>query len=344
MWAVVKQKNGDLNVDYVQINDPFPKANEVKIKVSFSGICGTDIKILHGNTWSNPPVVMGHEFSGIVTEVGKEVKDIKIGDRVVSETAQVVCGKCEHCQNGNYLMCNDRLSIGYGVDGAFSEYCVVRENIVHKIPENIKLKDAALCEPAAVAVHAVFDAAVLQPAQLAVVIGPGPIGLLAAQAAKSMGAIVCVLGTSVDEERLKIAKEVGADFIVDVEKQDLQKEIEKITSYKHADIVYECSGSKTAIDLGLKLLKKRGKLVQVGLTKSKMEIPYSLLNTKELRIIGSFGHRWSNWESVIRMLENSQLNVDKLVTHIFSLEYWKDAFNVVESKAGIKVLFDMSGE
>jgi len=344
MWAVVKQESGDLNVNYFQIKDPNPKANEVKIKVSFSGICGTDVKILHGSTWSNPPVVMGHEFSGIVSEVGTEVKDIKVGDRVVSETAQVVCGKCEHCQNGNYLMCNDRLSIGYGVDGAFAEYCVVRENIVHKIPESISLQNAALCEPAAVAVHAVFDAAELQPSQLAVVIGPGPIGLLTAQAAKSRGAVVCVLGTSVDEQRLEIAESIGADFVANVDKQNVQQDLEKITSYKHADIVYECSGSKAAVQLGLNLLKKRGKLVQVGLTDSRMEIPYSLLNAKELSIIGSFGHRWSNWESVIRMLNNSQLKVNKLITHIFSLDHWRDAFDLVEKKEGIKVLFNMNGE
>ncbi len=338
MWALMKMQAGEGNVELVQTNEPSPNADEVKIKVNSTGICGTDIKIWKGTAWSNPPVILGHEFSGTITEIGADVKGLAPGDRVVAETAQVICHNCEYCNTGNYLMCDQRLSIGYGVNGAFTDYCVARQGIIHKIPDNVSFEQAALCEPCAVAVHAVFDSAEVLPSQLAIVTGPGPIGLLVAQAAKSRGAAVCMLGTDADEKRLILAKELGIDYTFNIQKCDPAKEIGKITRQGMADFVYECSGAAPAVQMGMKLLKKRGKLVQVGLTKPSFEIEYSLLAAKEISLIGTFGHKWTNWDMALKLMSSGQIRVDKMITHTFPLSDWEKGFRAAEALEGIKIL------
>lgn len=342
MKAVIKTEEGVGNVVLKDVKEPQVGANDVKIRVKSAGICGTDVKIYKGKIWSNPPVILGHEFSGVVEKVGVNVKDIKVGDRVVSETAQVICGKCWYCNTSNYLMCPKRLSIGYGVDGAFADFCLVRQEIIHKLPENVSFDSGALCEPAAVAVHAVFDSVKLLPTDVVIVMGPGPIGLLVAQAAKSMGVTVVVVGTSADTKRLQTARELGMDYTVNAQEEDIVEVINEFTEKRGADVVYECTGSGSAIRSGMAVLKKRGSLVQVGLTERSLEIEYSLLPTKEISILGTFGHRWSNWETAIEMISKGKIKTELLITHHFSLEEWEDAFKIAERQEGIKILLHPS--
>lgn len=338
MKAIVKTKIGIGNIEILEMQPREPKSNEVRIKVVSAGVCGTDIKILHNDTWSNPPVILGHEFSGIIDKVGNEVTEYKPGDRVVSETAQVVCGKCEYCHTGRFLMCPERLSIGYGVDGAFAEFCTVRADILHKIPDNVSLDEAALCEPFAVALHAAFDKIVILPTDTVVVMGPGAIGQLLAQAIKSRGANVIITGTNVDTERLKAAKELGIDSVYNIQEIDLETIIKEKTEGKGVDAVFECSGSALAIKSAMKILKKTGSMVQVGLTKNTLEIDYGLLTAKEISIIGTFGHRWLNWEEAIALISSGKINVVKLITHHYSIEEWEKAFEAMEKQEGIKIL------
>lgn len=338
MKAVVKTKTGVGNVEILNMKLREPNAREVRIKVMSAGICGTDIKILHNETWSNPPVVLGHEFSGIVDKVGSDVTDYKPGDRVVSETAQVVCGKCEYCHTGRYLMCPERLSIGYGVDGAFAEYCTVREDILHRVPVNMTLDEAALCEPLAVALHAVFDKIEILPTDKIVVMGPGAVGQLAAQAVKSRGATVILTGTNLDEMRLNIAKEIGIDAVYNIQQCDFNGTIAELTDGKGVDAVFECTGSELAVESAMEILKKTGKMVQVGLTKPSLEINYSLFTGKEISIVGTFGHKWLNWEQAILLISAGKIKVDKLITHHYPLEEWERAFAAMENQEGIKVL------
>jgi len=336
--ALVKTEEGVGNVVLKDVIEPRVGAGEVKIRVMAAGICGTDIKIYQGKAWSNPPVILGHEYSGVVEEVGTNVKDIKVGDRVVSETAQVICGKCWYCNTSNYLMCPERLSIGYGVDGAFADFCVVRQGIIHKLPENVSFDSGALSEPAAVAVHAVFDSVRLLPTDLVVVMGPGPIGLLVAQVAKSMGVTVVVAGTSADTKRLQAAGDLGMDYTVNVQEKDIVEIINELTEKRGADVIYECTGSVSAIRSSMIALKKRGSLIQVGLTARNLEIEYSLLPAKEISLLGTFGHRWSNWEVVLEMISKGKIKTEPLVTHHFSFEEWEKAFKTAESQEGIKIL------
>ncbi|HVI40532.1 MAG TPA: zinc-binding dehydrogenase [Anaerovoracaceae bacterium] len=338
MKALVKTKEGPGNVQLMEVAEPKAKPGEVKIRVAAVGICGTDIKIYHGDTWSNPPVILGHEYSGIVEEVGAGVTKVKVGDRVISETAQKICGNCYYCNTSNQLMCPERLSIGYGTDGAMATFCVVREGIIHKLPDSISLDDAAVCEPAAVAVHAVYDTVKLYPTDLAVVMGPGPIGLLVAQLVKGFGCTTVLAGTDKDLERLAIGKKLGIDHALDITKVDLIEEVNKLTNGMGADVVYDCTGAAPAIRSGMSALKKMGKFVQVGLTKQSLEIEYALLTQREISIIGTFGHNWKSWETVLQLIREEKLNVSALVTHHFKLEDWEEAFAVAERQEGIKLL------
>ncbi|MDO4552622.1 MAG: zinc-binding dehydrogenase [Bacillota bacterium] len=338
MKALMKTKEGPGNVSLVETKEPEVGLKDVKIRVAAAGICGTDIKILHNETWSNPPVILGHEFSGVVEEVGANVTKVKPGDRVVSETGNIICGDCYYCNTGKQLMCPGRLSIGYGTNGAFAPYCVVRDAIVHKLPEEVSLDEGAVCEPAAVAVHAVYDKVKLLPTDLAVVMGPGPIGLLVAQAVKGFGCTVVLTGTDKDLARLERGKELGADHILDVTKVDLAEEIGKLTGGMGADVVYDCTGAPPAIRSGMSALKKTGNFVQVGLTRQTMEIEYALLTQREINIIGTFGHNWQAWETTLKLVKEGKMDLGGLVTHHFALEDWEEAFALAERQEGIKIL------
>lgn len=340
MKAVMKVKEGVGNVELCDIPEPSVGPRDVKIKVMAAGVCGTDLKIRSGDAWSNPPVVLGHELSGVVAEVGSEVKDIAVGQRVVTETGAVVCGHCYYCKTGNFLMCRDRLSIGYGVNGGMTEFCVVPEDIIHILPDEIPFDAGSVCEPAAVSVHAVYDTVRPEPGELVVVIGAGAIGLLVAQLAKDFGATVVVTGLTSDRMRLDKATELGIDYAIDTLTQDLDALVQNLSGGMGADIVYECSGSAPGVRSGMSILKKMGSLVQIGLTKPTMEIEYSMLTGKQIRLVGTFGHKWESWETALRLICQGKLNTSALITHHFPLEEWEEAFRVAQEQEGIKVVLE----
>lgn len=340
MKALLKMEAGEGNVALKDIDKPEPKDDEVLIKVIAAGICGTDIKIRHGQAWSNPPVVLGHEYSGIVEATGKNVKSVAAGDRVVSETAQQICGTCEFCNTGHQLMCRHRLSIGYGVDGAFAGYIAVREGIVHKIPDSLPFDVAALCEPFAVALHGTWDTGEILPTDKVLIMGPGAIGQLAAQAVKAKGAEVILIGTPRDEGRLEMAKRLGADFVSSSFSEEM---IMEITGGKGVDIAVDCTGAAPAIRNAMKVLKNRGRMVQIGLTAQNLEIEYGLLTQKEISIIGSFGHQWHNWEQAINLMAAGKVRIKELITGRYGLEEWETAFQEMEAQSGIKILIYPNG-
>jgi L-iditol 2-dehydrogenase len=335
MKAVVKMREGEGNVELVERPIPEPKPGEVRIRVEAAGVCGTDCKIYKGDAWSNPPVILGHEYSGVVDKLGPHVTGIDIGTRVVSETAQVVCGDCEYCKTGRYLMCRKRLSIGYGVDGAFARYITVRKEILHRIPDTTGFNEAALCEPFAVALHGVWDNMEIDPTHLILVSGPGTIGILASLAAKAKGATVLLAGTIHDTQRLNTARELGIDYITDRLNSET---LFALTGASQVDAAIDCTGVGIAINTALELLKPTGRLVQIGLTKPDLEIKYSLLTAKELSINGVFGHRWHNWEQALALMGDKKVDLKRLVTGCYPLERWREAFEQMQEQKGIKTL------
>ncbi len=341
MKALMKTAKGEGHVSVCEAARPHLNAGEVLIRVEAVGVCGTDIKIWQGTTWSNPPVILGHEYSGVIAEVAGDVTRFHPGDRVVSETAQVVCGSCEYCRGGRELMCDQRLSIGYGVDGAMAEYIKVRQAIVHKIPDSLSFDEAALCEPLSVAVHGLSDHAAVTAASDVLVMGPGAIGQLVAQVAKSSGARVVLVGLPKDQERLDAARAAGVDLtFAGVSDEKLRA----LTGGRGFDIAVDCTGAEPAIRQAMRAVRKTGSFIQIGLTKPELTIDYSLLTEREIRIIGSFGHQAHDWESAIRLLDSKKVNVEHLITGRYSLDEWESAFSDMRDGRGIKILIYPNGK
>ena len=338
MKALIKKNKGLDGVVFEDIEEPIPGENEIKIKVHATGICGTDIHIIKDEYPSKYPVVMGHEFSGTVYEVGSGVTQFKPGDRVVSLTAVVTCGNCKYCNEGLLMLCEKRLSIGSGVNGAFAEYLTVPAKLAFKIPENVSLDEAALSEPLACVIRGTIEMSTIKAGDYVYVSGPGPIGLLTLQVAIASGAKVVVTGTDLDEKRLATAKQLGAAETINVEREDVVKRTDEITDGCGFDVAFECAGVAPSADTCLKVLKKTGIFSQVALFGKKIAYDFDLALTKEVRITNSYASERTSWERALRLLASKKIDVKPLISGKFPLKQWEKAFEMAINKEGYKIL------
>lgn len=322
-------------MDLCEVPEPYPKEGQVKIKVKWAGICGTDIHIYRDEYPYNPPVVLGHELSGEVVECGNDVKICKLGDRVTARTFMITCGHCIYCNTGRDNLCLERKSIGSGVNGSFAEYVVVPDKNIFLLPDSIDYQEGALSEPISCCVHAVLERTSISPGENVLAIGPGPIGLIATQLAKISGAHVVVMGTRQDQKRLELAKNFGADETVFHEEL---KEYRKKSPHFNFDVILECSGSAGGIRTGMNLIKKGGKYTQLGLVGTSIQFPVDQMVYKEIQFTGSFSHTWSAWERTMYLLANKLITPKALISHRLSIEDWKKGFDLFEKKEGIKIL------
>ncbi len=343
MKSLVKTAPGFGHLEIQERPEPTPGKDQVKIQVKCAGICGSDIHTYEGNYRVAVPVTLGHEFSGMVVETGENVSEFKVGDRVTSETTFQICGECAYCQTGDYNLCSNRKGLGTQQDGGFAEYLIARKESVHLLPENVDFQAAAMTEPLACTYHAI-EKSVIHPGDLVVVLGPGPIGLLTAQVAKSRGAVVIITGLDQDQIRLDKAAEIGIDHVVNIQHEDLKKLVDHLTDGYGADIVMECSGAAPAAKQGLDLLRKKGQYVQVGLF-SKPEIPFDLekIIQKEIRVLGTRSQKHSDWEPSLALMEEGKVDAAALVTHEFPITEWDKAYQAIKSGEAIKVLLKPVG-
>ena len=342
MKALVKYARGEGNIELRDLPEPKCRAGEILVEIVATGICGTDLHILHDQTFYTPPVVIGHEYCGRVIEVGKDVQGIQVGERVTSP-ATVPCGECLLCRTNHQNRCvgtAKRILGVSGADGAFAEYMVVPAKIAHKVPQNVSSESAALAEPIACVVHALIERAEIKPGESVVIQGPGAMGLIATTVAAIQGAgPIIVAGTNVDSERLKIAERLGADITINVEEENAVKVISDITSGLGADVVLEASGSPAARRQAFELVRRCGRIGYIGLTgRPKEEINLDNVVEKELNIIGSWGTVWTSWRTTLALLSSGRIETDPLVSHMLSLEDWKKGFDLMESKEGLKIL------
>lgn len=323
-----------------EIPEPSPAPGQIKIKVSAAGICGSDLHIYDSDIAIpvRPPVVVGHEFSGVITELGEGVSGFQIGERVVSETAFSYCGTCECCREGWYNLCSQRRTLGYWYDGIFANYTVVPAGRVHKIPDNVSDVAAAMTEPLACVCHALFDLTKISPTDIVLVSGPGPIGLMAMQVARAHGAKVLVSGTGVDCERLALAKTLGAEYTVNVQEDDIEALVAQLTGGKGVDVALECSGNQYGIQTALKLLKKRGQFTLIGMGAPVIPFEVSNLNYKEPSVSGSLGSRKANWVQALDLLSRGKVRVEELANVRLPMEQWEEAFDRFRRKDGGKFI------
>lgn len=336
MKALRKLRAGEGGVALADLAVPEPGPDEIRVRVAYAGICGTDIHIIHDEYAADMPVTLGHEYSGVVDAAGSLVTDFRPGDRVISMTVGSACGKCRCCRQGNELKCPERKSIGSGMDGAMAEYVVVKADRAFLIPEGVSLEIAALSEPVSCCVRSVVEVSAVRAGDYVYVSGPGVMGQLTAQLAKLSGAHVTVGGTARDGERLALARALGADAVVDASR--LEERAEEITHGQGFDVVYECAGVPASADACLRELRRMGQYVQVCLFGKPVPFDMDGALIGEKHIVSSFAAERSSFEITLRLLEAGRLRLEPFVSKIYPLERWKEAVEAAESKTGYKFL------
>jgi L-iditol 2-dehydrogenase len=338
MKALVKMQTGKGHVELADWPEPFPGPGEVKLEIAAAGICGTDVHIVEGFWPCRPPVVLGHEFCGRVVEVGSGVANFRPGDRVVASNPARTCGLCRHCCGGNPFMCSKRISAGYMIDGAFAEYLCITAARCHMLPDNVSFLQAALGEPLSVAVHAAIERTTLHRGDLAVISGPGCVGLLTALVAKLEGARVIVAGTDKDRPRLELAKAMGVDAIVNVSQESLADVVHQHNDGEGADVVYECAGVPASLDACWAAVRNEGTIVPLGIYQGAFQTDFNRITMKELRVVGSFGYVWTSWNRCLQMLANNDIDTDKLISHIYPFERFEEALEALAGGRTVKVV------
>jgi L-iditol 2-dehydrogenase len=341
MKAVVKYGKGKGLVEIREVPEPKIKDDEVLIEVKAVSVCGSDLHIYHDSHPYWPPVVLGHEFSGVIVQVGKEVKGWKAGDRIVTETRTGSCGVCYTCQSGFPQACEQKRPYGIGINGAYTKYVAGPARLLHHLPDNISFEAAAVIEPIAVCITSIVERSQLQAGESVVITGPGPIGLISLSIAKGAGArMVGVTGRSSDEGvRFEKARELGADFTINVDKEDPVQKILQLTNGLGMDILIETSGGGKAIFQAFEMVRRYGRICAIGISgKEEVPIPYDRGIFKVLRYDFCFSSSWTAWEKAIGMISKGLLPAEKLITHKLPLEKWEEAFHLLENLQAAKVI------
>lgn len=305
-----------------------PGDYEVVVDVIAAGICGTDLHIVANEYPSDPPVTLGHEVTGRVSSVGRLVDQNWIGARVVCETYLSTCEECSECRDGRRNLCSKRRSIGSMEDGAFAKHLVIPARNLHRVPESVSDYAAALAEPLACVCQCLLDPAVINAGDEVLVVGPGPMGVLAAQVAMAMGARVKLLGLVADEERLKIARQIG-----------IETTTERLTASSF-DVVIECSGSAAGIGIALDAAVRAGRFVLVGISGREVSVPLDLVLYKELTLTSGYASTPKSWRRALRLMKAGAVKIDPMITSVVSLTDWQDAFVGLRAGRGLKVLID----
>lgn len=303
-----------------------PKPGEVKIKVTWCGICGSDLHEYlagpifiptspHPLTGSQAPLILGHEFSGTVVEVGEGVTTVRVGDLVAPDACQH-CGVCINCREGRYNVCQKLAFTGLMADGAFAEYVNVPAEVCYVLPPNFDLEAAALIEPLATGFKAVRLAGSLL-GKTAVVFGTGTIGLGTLMCAKAAGAYV--IAVEMSAARKKLAKECGADVILDPKECDVIVEIKKLTKVG-ADVSFECIGNKLTAPLAIEAIRNNGKAVIVGIFEEPSSFNFFNLSATDKVVIGTLAYTVDDFQGVANLLASGQLKTAPLITGRIKLD------------------------
>ena len=324
---------------------PVPKVGrkDVLIKVRAAAICGSDLKFYKWVPWCKKvikslPFIPGHECAGEVTAVGRDIQNIKVGDKVAAET-HVPCGVCWQCRHHRPHTCENMELFGHTLNGGFAEFALIPGAAARRIPQEIPFDYGCLLEPMGIPFRAVERGDV--KGESVVVIGCGPIGQFAIAFSKIFGAET-IIGLDVNEKRLSIAKKMGATHLINVEKKGFLQEIKLLT--KDSDgvgVVIDASGSARAMKEAFSYLRVGGRFVILGQTDGPLVLNPSMdIIFKEAQIIGLFGRKiWDTWEKTEKLLTSGAIDPNPLITHRFPLNEHEQAFLTALSGEGCKVLF-----
>ena len=339
MKALVKTQKGVGHIEVREVAEPSPGPGEVKIEVALCGICGSDIHVRHDSFPYWPPVILGHEFTGTVIECGPECKRSNVGDRVVAEPHTKACGQCYLCRTGNIQICPEKRSPGWGIDGGMAKYICYPERLLHWIPDDMTWDQAVVVEPAANVVTDLLLRTGVEPGDFVVVQGPGPIGLMAAMAARAVGARdVAIIGTPGDVAlRFKAARKLGFETLISIADANPVEAVFDLTGGIGADVVVECSGSPKAIPVTCDLVRKMGAICVIGLTGNKeVTLPWDKFSFKVCRMIFNLSTMYASWDKAISLIHSGLVPAEKLITHRAPLEDWEQVFDAIENLQALK--------
>ena len=339
MKAAVYHGPSDLRVEEIDVREL--KENEVLIQVKYCGVCGTDVHIFHGDGGAfavNPPLVPGHEFSGVVAAVGAKVTQVKLGDRVSGDPNDM-CGECYYCKNGKQHFCTNNVGVGTTVNGGFAEYVIMREKQVYKFSESLSFIEAAMAEPIACCLNGI-DLCGIRPGATVLVIGGGPIGMIMMQLAKYSGASKLILSEPVAEKR-ELALKLGATKVIDPFNEDIQKVLDDYC--ENVDVVIECAGNIKTQEQAVQLAGKTCTVMLFGLASPEESFPLKPDDVfkKELKITSSFINPYT-FERAIAVLESKIINLESLITDIVPVDNIADVFTKPEYRRTGKIMIQLS--
>ena len=328
--AVVNYSSEPHSVEVREVERPTPGPEDVIVRVEAASVCGSDLHQWEGtNSWPvNYPVILGHEFAGVVDEIGSRVTGWKVGDRVVSETAAEVDMHGAMSRQGLYNLDPSRKGFGYGVNGAMTRYTKVASRLLHAIPDSVSFDYASMTEPCSVAYSATIAPGHLRPGDRILVLGPGPIGILCGAMAKLAGAEVAIVGLERDRSRLNVAAQYG--IIGNPEKW--AKSVDGLG----VDGVVDAAGVSATLKVALNVIRPNGWISKVGWGPQPVDFSLDQLVQKNIRLEGSFSHNWPMWERVLRMLGTQQLDLAPILGGTFEVEQWQTAFEKMHSGEFIK--------
>ena len=339
--ALAKKENTEgLCMDNIPM--PILYNDSVLIKVKKTGICGTDLHIYNWDDWAKKtltlPMVIGHEFCGVVCDKGKDVKNIQINDRVSAE-GHIVCGFCRNCRAGKGHLCRNTKGIGIQIPGAFAEYICVPETNVIKIPNNINYDVAAIFDPLGNAFHTALCYPIIGEDIL--ITGAGPIGIMAAKVCQVIGARKVIL-TDINDERIKLAQNLGIKLSYNSKQNNLKSIMQQNNMKEGFDIGLEMSGSKEALNDMIKVMNNGGKIAILGIAPTSFEVNWNEIIFKMLEIKGIYGREmYETWYKMIALVQ-SGLNIENIITHKFHFTDFEKAFKIMEEGNCGKIILNWS--
>ena len=340
MQALIKYGRADKNVELREIpQPPDPGPGQVVVQVRAAGVCGSDLHMWREHqSWEvKLPLVLGHEFCGVIAAVGAGVRGFAEGDRVAVETAAEVCGSCAYCHSGDYNQCPGRLGYGALHDGAFTQYVTARQQILHHIPENVSYEHASLTEPICVAYNALVEKTpLIRPGDTVVIQGPGPIGMMALLVAKLRGAQIVMLGTRHDKTRLRVAGRIGAAHTLNIAEDDPLELIRSLGDGFGADVVVDCTGVSIALKTALDITRPNGIIAKIGWGPQPLNFSLDPLVQKAITLQGSFSHLHATWERALQLLSSGQIDLAPIIGGAYPLANWEAAFERMESGVNVK--------
>ncbi len=346
MQAVVLMGSNQLEIKEVETPSPGPL--DVLIRVEACAVCGSDVSLIEKPWEAQPPYgsfIIGHEYAGTVAAVGETVDEFKVGDRVAVE-ASLGCGRCRNCRLGNYTAClnygnmkKGHRANGFTTNGGFAQYALNHINTVHKIPDSIEFNEASLITNLGCILYGYQTTGGYVVGDQVVVIGPGPLGLVSVGVAKALCAEkVFLIGTR--DSRLEMGKTMGADRIVNVNKEDPVKVVREETNGIGADLVVESSGAAQGPQMAIDMSKRMGKILLVGFSEEPVSTNFGTLSKRNIHIYTNRGEGWANCSRAVSLLSQGRISLKPLATHSFPLAQIEEAFRTFTERIGgaIKVV------